>query len=143
MNIPACNAQTPNAESHSIIPEDKHCEKVVIPLFLKGVTSYFNVEPLTCEEFEAHDCQRITMTSKDLTWDPNSDVHENRENNMIEFQGEMVHRNVPARRPLISINSVYLSICIDAANITTGNKFADVLEVNINVSHVKTAPVHL
>ena len=57
----------PNDESHFIVCADEYGEKVIIPLFLKGVTFYFNVEPLTCEEFEAHDCRITTMTSKDLT----------------------------------------------------------------------------
>ena len=46
----------PNEESHSIVCEDEYGEKVIVPLFLKGVTSYFNTEPQTREEFEAHDC---------------------------------------------------------------------------------------
>ena len=96
----------PNEESHSIVCEDEYGEKVIVPLFLKGVTSYFNTEPLTREEFEAHDCPRIIMTNKDLTWDPNSDVYENQENDMIDHQGEVINRNVPERRPLMSINSV-------------------------------------
>ena len=40
------------------------------------------------------------------------------------------------------INSVCLTTCVDAADITAGKNFADVLEANINVSHVKTTPVH-
>ena len=64
------NEADPNEESHSIVCEDEYGEKVVIPLFLKGVTSYFNVEPLTRDKFEAHDCPRITMTNKDMTWGP-------------------------------------------------------------------------
>ena len=29
------------------------------------------------------------MTSKDLTWNPHSDVYENQENDMIDYQGEV------------------------------------------------------
>ena len=46
--------------------------------------------------------------------------------------------NEPKRRPLMSINSVCLTTCVDAANITAGNNVADALERNINVSHVQT-----
>ena len=49
------HCKCPNEESHSIVCEDEFGEKVIVPLFLKGVTSYFNTEPLTREEFEAHD----------------------------------------------------------------------------------------
>ena len=59
---PRMYCKDPNEESHSIVCEDKFGEKVIVPLFLKGVTSYFNTEPLTREEFEAHDCPRIIMT---------------------------------------------------------------------------------
>ena len=57
---------------------------------------------------------------------------------MIDLHGEIVNRNVPARRPFMSINSVCLMTCVNAANVTAGNNFADALERNINVSHVKT-----
>ena len=36
------------------------------------------------------------------------------------------------------INSVCLTTCVDAADITAGNNFSDALERNINVSHVQT-----
>ena len=67
-----------NEESRSIVCEDNYGDKVIKLLFPKGVTSYFNVEPLAREEFESHDCPRITMTSRDLTWDPNWSVYEDK-----------------------------------------------------------------
>ena len=71
---------------------------------------------------------------------------------MIDHQGEVLPRNVPERRPLMSINSVNdperrplmsinsvcLTTCVDAANITAGNNFLDALERSMNVSHVQT-----
>ena len=49
---------------------------------------------------------RITMSSKDLTWDPNSDIYENQENDMIDHQGEVITQNIPERRPFMRVNSV-------------------------------------
>ena len=60
---PRMYCANPNEESHSIVCEDEYDgENVIIPLFLKGVTSYFNVEPLTRNKFEAQNCTRITKT---------------------------------------------------------------------------------
>ena len=59
---------------------------------------------------------------------------------MIDFHGEIINRNISAKIPFsfMSINSVRLTTFVDAADITAGNNFADALERNINVSHVKT-----
>ena len=37
----------PDAESHSIVAADEYGDIIVMPFFLRGVTSCLNVEPLT------------------------------------------------------------------------------------------------
>ena len=37
----------PDAKSHSIMATDEYGDVVVMPFFLRGVTSCLNVEPLT------------------------------------------------------------------------------------------------
>ena len=61
-------------ESHSIILTDGNGERVVLPFFLRRVTSHLNVSPLSLEGYEHHDCLRIQLTSHHLTLDPDTNV---------------------------------------------------------------------
>ena len=80
----------PTQESHAIVAMDENGASVVLPFFLRGVTSHLTVMPLTRDEFEHHGCTRIELTSRDLTWDPSTDIYEDQENAMMDFQGEIV-----------------------------------------------------
>ena len=77
----------PTQESHAIVAMDENGASVVLPFFLRGVTAHLNVLPLTRDDFDHHGCTRIKLTSRDLTWDPSTDVYEDEENAMIDFQG--------------------------------------------------------
>ena len=72
-------------ESHAIVAMDEYGASVVLPLFLRGVTSHLNVLPLTRNKFEHHGCNQIELNSRDLTWDPSTDVYEDQENAMMDF----------------------------------------------------------
>ena len=76
-------------DSHSIVAIDKNSERVILPFFLKGVTSHLNVSALSLEEYEHHDCPRVDLTSHHLTWDPGTDVYEDQENAMLGYKGDM------------------------------------------------------
>ena len=80
---PRMYCEHPTEDSHSIISTDENGERVVLPFFLKGVTSHLNVSPLSLEEYEHHGCPRIELTSHHLTWDPGTDVYEDQENAML------------------------------------------------------------
>ena len=60
-----CNE--PNQESRTIVTEDEYGDNVILPFFLNGVTSHLNVDTLTRDEFEAHDCPWLTLTHRDMT----------------------------------------------------------------------------
>ena len=89
----------PGATSHSIIAKDECGDMVVLPFFLRGVTSCLHVEPLTRKEWDDHVYPRITLTDLDLTWDPNADVYADQENAMVDPRGDPVVRDSPARGP--------------------------------------------
>ena len=78
-DCPYVYVNEPDQESYTIVTQDEYGDDIILPLFLRGVTSHLNVEPLTCDEFEMHNCPRITLTSRDLTWDPSSTVYEDQE----------------------------------------------------------------
>ena len=109
---------------------------------MRGVTSHLNVLPLTRNEFEHHGCTRIELTSHDITWDPSTDVYEDQDNAMMDFQGEIVRPGIVDRGPLMVINSVTVSICHDAADLLSDDNFGNVLQSNVNVSHVKVLNTH-
>ena len=53
---------------------DENSNKVVLPFFLRGVTSLLETEPVVLEELDRHECLRIELTAADLDWDPSSTV---------------------------------------------------------------------
>ena len=67
---------------------DENGAGVVLPFLFLGVTFHLNVVPLTRDEFEHHECTQIELTSRDLTWDPSTDIYEDQENAMMDFKGE-------------------------------------------------------
>ena len=56
----------------------------------RGVTSFLNVEPLSLNEFEAHECPRVELTDQHLTWQPHSSVFEDQENAMVDHTGHQL-----------------------------------------------------
>ncbi len=80
-----------NPSSHSIFaPEDN----LMIPLQLRGVTSYFTTRTPTINEVET--CQWIYLSS-DQDWDPHSEVYQQQEKNYddlmtrSDFQDRQIH----------------------------------------------------
>ena len=58
----------PDDKSHAIVAKDENGKPVILPFFLRGVTSFLNVEPLSLDEFEANECPRVELTDQHLTW---------------------------------------------------------------------------
>ena len=132
----------PTQESHAIFAMDDNGASVVLPFFLRGVTSHLTVMPLTRDEFEQNGCNRIELTSRDLTWDLSTDIYEDQENAMMDFQGYIVCPGVIGRGHLMVINSVTVSTCLDEANLLSDENFGNVLQSNVNVSHAKVLITH-
>ena len=69
---------------------DEDGERVIMPLFLRGVTSVLETCPVTLEEFENHVCPRVELTAADLTWDPSSTVYEDQENYNLDYKRDLI-----------------------------------------------------
>ena len=54
---------------------------------------------------------------------------------MLNYKVDIVRPGVTARVPLMDINYVCMSTCKDAADISSEDNFANVLQSNVNVSH--------
>ena len=130
-DCPRIHCQNPIEESHSVVATDENSDSVILPFFLRGITSHFNVESISKQEFERHLCPRIVLASRDLTWDPSSTVYEDQENQMIDYKGDIIRPNTLARGPLMNINSLCVSNNTDAADVSTDCNLGNVLEAQV------------
>ena len=110
--------------------------------FLSAVTSHRNVKPLTLNEFETPRYPRITLTNTNLIWDTSTTIYEDQEKATLDYKGEIIWPNTTATVPLMVINYVCMSTCVDAPNISSDEKFAAVLHANANVSSVNEPKAH-
>ena len=62
---------------------------------------------------------------------------------MMDFQGDIVRPGNIYRGHLMVINSVTVSTCLDAADVLSDDNFGNVLQSNVNVSHVKVLNTHI
>jgi hypothetical protein len=69
-------------------------ESLRIPFLIRGVTSTFRVTKPTLEQYEL--LPRLTLTSADLTWDPQTMVYKQAEAAMLNMYGELIQ---PGDRP--------------------------------------------
>ena len=61
---------------------------------------------------------------------------------MIDIQGEIFRPGIIDRGPLMVINSFTVSICTDAADVLSDDNVGNVLQSNVDVSHVKVLNNH-
>ena len=69
-----CNE--PNQDSHYIFTEDEYGDNFILPVFLNGLTSHLNVDTITRNDFESHECPRLTLTRRNLTWYHSTTIYE-------------------------------------------------------------------
>ena len=134
---PRMYCSEPSAEDHAVVALDEDGERVIMPLFLKGVTSVLETCPVTLEEFDHHVCPKIELTAANLTWDPSSTVYEDQENYYLDYKGDLTRPGAHKRAPLMLINSVTTSTSANAIDVMDGNDFVEALEVNVNVSYLR------
>ncbi len=125
----------PTDELHAIDAEDEDSNKAVLPFQLSGIISHLNVEPITSDKWDQYACPRVKLTHKYLTWNPSSTIYEEQENTFVGIQGKIVQPAATVRGPLMTINSVVLSTCVeDTADIISEDNFGKVLQSHVNGS---------
>jgi hypothetical protein len=90
---------TPTDTTHTIIVQDD-TTKLVIPLSLRGVTSYFPTRVPTALENE--DCRSFDLTFTDPVWNPQSRSFERQEEAQVDSKGRVWD---PGDRPSRFISS--------------------------------------
>ena len=89
--------KNPTEKSHAIAMEDVDGNQLVIPLHLKGVTSYFSSRKPTIQEYENADL-KFELTYDSPEWDPTLDTFQEQEDATMNLDGSI--RDVPKQREL-------------------------------------------
>ena len=95
--------------THSIHSPD---ENFTIPLYLKGVFSYFSSRTPTIEELKT--CRRVQLTDE-FEWNPHSDGFQEQENNILE-QNRGDYYITPHQRQIMCLHSNDMTEILSAYN---------------------------
>ena len=98
----------------------------IIPLKLKGVTSYIKVRTPTQEEHENQNIIKIELMFEAPPWDLSSPELNRQNQNIFDYRRQFVSIITPAREQLF-INSV-TCYAYDAADVMDNDNYAAVLE---------------
>jgi len=91
---PKSMTENPTNDTHALSGVTDTHEMLRIPFLIRGVTSTFNVSKPTLQQYEL--LPRLTLTSADLTWDPQTKEYERAEAAMLNPYGELKQ---PGDRP--------------------------------------------
>ena len=93
---PKFQAIKPTLRHHSIYcPESK----LLMPFNLRGIISYLPTRLPTSEEVREHRGKRtIHLTPNSPDWNPNVAIYKDQESSMLDYNGDLVTRNLVPRR---------------------------------------------
>jgi hypothetical protein len=91
---PKSMTENPTNDTHALSGVTDTNELLRIPFLIRGVTSTFHVSKPTLKQYEL--LPRLTLTSADLTWDPQTKEYEQAEAVMLNPYGELKQ---PGDRP--------------------------------------------
>ena len=106
---PKIHTPTPSLHHHSIRAPDSDLH---IHLKLVGIFSYFTIRKPTMNEL--YSCDKIFMTPDSSNWDPHSFEYSDREEEMLDFSGNLVPTHVHDRTNktyLVDDSSYIISYC--------------------------------
>ena len=102
---PKSMTENPTNDTHALSGVTDTNELVRIPFLIRGVTSTFNVSKPTIYQYET--LPRLTLTSGDLEWDPQSKTYEQAEAAMLNPYGKLKElRDRPDKSYLMNIQRV-------------------------------------
>ena len=134
--VPKFLVNDPDEFTHAIAVDDPSGDQdpLIIPLQINGVTSYFPVRTPTTSEWEDDEIPRVDMTYESPKWDPSSSSFAQREDNMMDYKGELVDRT-PAARGQRVINDVSTSCAAEPTinfHFSQGYNLANELDSNVS-----------
>ena len=134
--LPKFLAEDPYKKAHAIIVNDplKPNKPLIIPLVLKGVTSYFPSSNPRESEYEDASIPNIDMTSDETVWEPSDTSFAEQEEAMTYLKGEVIRNATIARgRRIISPLSTSEEYAVD---FTDDENLFNVLNAKVNVDRV-------
>ena len=124
-------------DSNCIIAHDEYGARVVLPLVLQGITSALNVHQISEAEWTREAPTRITLTNRDLHWDPNSSIYEEQEHDCSDLFGGILTRFTSAGKQTLIMNQVTANTTVDAADLYSDDNFGAVLDSHAHITVVQ------
>jgi hypothetical protein len=139
----------PTDTTHTITVKNED-DKLIIPLSIKGVTSYFPTRAPTAGENET--CRSFDLTFQEPAWNPTTDDFQRQEDAQVDSSGRIretgdrphplfiagVHSNV-SQIPSNNYETQCAAILIDIEPCLDDNLFARLLKENVCVSSTTTS----
>ncbi len=135
-DLPKFLAANPTDQTHALTITDPNnpLQPVILPLTLRGVTLLLNVRTVTINEFTSQDYPQLHLTSETLTWDPTTNLYEQKENAMMDYSGNIVcNAAMRGQVPTLIINELQ-SLTTDLADMMHDCNFHQVLTSHVVVS---------
>ena len=138
----------PTNTTHSIVLKEGD-DTLVIPLSLRGVTSYFPTRVPT--PYKNETCRSFNLTFEDPPWDPTSDTFERQEEAQVDSRGRVREPgDRPQRYSISGLNSAHVgsrtpshlqpeAVLIEIEPPLDVNIFACLLQENVCVSSTTTS----
>ena len=137
--LPKFLAKRPTDKIHAItIPETNDADRIVIPLLLHGVTSYFPTRKPTVAEYEKEYATTFELTFETPEWDPHSVDFSNQEDNWTDSSGLIREPGDKSGAENRFFNSS-ASHTLPHSQSNLDDAFLSALLMNVNISGVKSS----
>jgi len=133
-NVPRFLTDNLTDETHFIVAWDENGDRVVLPFVFNGVVSHLPIRSLTIDKWLRHGCLPVVLTSNELSWNPHTDLYQDKYDATIDCQGNIFCSDTVVRGPFMVINSINCINSVDAADITADDLFCNFLKCRVNVS---------
>ena len=93
---PKIQCDDPSIDDHSLYIKEMN---IRIHLHLHGIVSYFTTRKPTQDEI--HSLPWVHLTPDAPEWDPHTSVYERQEAQMLDFEGQIIERNLRTDRTIL------------------------------------------
>ena len=127
--------EAPTEKSHAVVVTNDN-SRLVIPLQLRGVSSYFDSRKPTAQEYETSEA-KYELTCHDLEWDPLSPDFGEQERAMTDHKGE-----VRTTEPRMEMNvcQIESALLFNPHEASSQHEFGSALESHVRIQCVQSGP---
>ena len=90
-------ARNATDKTHAIVTDEGKSQECLIPLSLRGVTSYFPTRKPSQQEHESHTGSVHELTAEEPEWNPHASDYEGQESALVGMDGRL--KDEPLRQP--------------------------------------------